>query len=263
MLDIEFFQINAFTNKIFHGNPAGVCLINEGLNEELMQAIAVENSLSETAFIIEKNDGYHLRCFTPKGEINLCGHATLAAGFILFEMGKNQNNTVKFSTLGGTISVTKNQELYTINLPRLNCQPSAFFSNLVELVNQPVLEAFDGELDYLMVLPDEQAVAQVEVNLSELQQLPKRGLVITARSTEPDIDFYSRCFFPKHSISEDPVTGSAQSMLAPFWADRLGKNTLRAVQGSLRKGEIYSEVEDNSVHISGYCKLYLKGSLVI
>ena len=261
MQKIEIFQIDAFTDKVFHGNPAAICLLDDWLNDELLEAIAFENNLSETAFIIESNDSYQIRWFTPNGEVNLCGHATLAAGFLLFELGKCRSNAVHFSSLGGLFKVQKKRDLLTLSFPRLNVSEMEHSDILKEVVGQPYVEAFSSDLDYLILLANEKQVLQTQVDLTLLKKLPKRGLILTSRST--DADFYSRCFYPKHNISEDPVTGSAHCILAPFWSDRLSKKYLHAIQGSFRKGDLFCEVYDDHVDLSGHCKWYLKGHLVI
>lgn len=261
VLSIEIFQIDAFTDKIFHGNPAAVCLLSDWLNDELMQAIAVENNLSETAFVIETSNGFHIRWFTPKGEISLCGHATLAAGFVLFELGKCSGDVVHFSSIGGQLSVKKKSDRYMLDFPRLGYTQIHAPEQYETLIDQKVVEFYESELDYLFLLSDETAVALAQIDYRSLSLLPKRGLIIT--SAAADHDFYSRCFYPKHNITEDPVTGSAHCVLAPFWAERLQKNALKAVQGSLRKGELWCEVSSDRVYITGSCKWYLKGHLVI
>lgn len=260
MQRIEIFQIDAFTDKLFHGNPAAVCLLHEWFNDELMQAIAVENNLSETAFIIEGKDGFQIRWFTPNGEINLCGHATLAAGFVLFELHKGQKNMVHFSSLSGMLTVKKEKNRYTMDFPRLGYTP-IMVGELSHIIDQPILEAYTSVLDYLVLLEQEANVHNAHIDLQSLEKLPKRGLIITAPSD--DADFYSRCFYPKHNIPEDPVTGSAHCVLAPFWAQRLNKTHLHGIQGSLRKGDVNCEVLTERVHISGACRWYSKGYLVI
>lgn len=260
MHSIEIFQIDAFTDKIFHGNPAAVCFLNEWLNDELMQAIAVENNLSETAFIIEDKRGFHIRWFTPNGEISLCGHATLAAGFVLFEEGRASSDHINFLSLSGQLTVRKKANRYILDFPRLQYTEN-HYELLSGIINQPIVKAFDSEFDYLVLLADEDSVWRAQIDLPALSKLPKRGLIVTA--TSDDADFYSRCFYPKHNISEDPVTGSAHCVLAPFWAERLNKSVLRGIQGSFRKGDIHCEVFDSRVHIAGHCKWYSKGHLVI
>jgi len=258
---IEIFQIDAFTDKVFYGNPAAVCLLDDWLNDELLQAIAVENNLSETAFVIENKEGFQIRWFTPNGEINLCGHATLAAGYLLFELEKCRSDTVHFSSLSGALLVKKNGDLLTMDFPLLNCHRLEAPELFTGIIDKPIAETYVSELDYLVLLNQESAVLNAQIDLKALAKLPKRGLILTAKSN--DADFYSRCFYPKHNIPEDPVTGSAHCALAPFWSERLNKKRLRGIQGSFRKGEVICEVVADRVHISGYCKWYMKGHLVI
>ena len=261
MDSIEIYQIDAFTDKVFHGNPAAICLLTDWLNDELLQAIACENNLSETAFIMEDSSGYHIRWFTPKGEIDLCGHATLAAGFLLFELGKCHSDIVNFSSLSGSLMVRKKGDLLTLDFPRLQFDEIKKSDMLAGIIDKPVDAVFSSDLDYLVLLADEKQVLYAQVDLSALAKLPKRGLILTSSSSEAD--FYSRCFYPKHNIPEDPVTGSAHCVLAPFWSERLKKNTLHAIQGSFRKGAVFCELLADRVHLSGYCKWYFKGYLVI
>jgi predicted PhzF superfamily epimerase YddE/YHI9 len=258
---IEIFQIDAFTDKVFHGNPAAVCLLTEWLNDELMLAIAAENNLSETAFVLENTEGFYIRWFTPTGELNLCGHATLAAGFVLLELGKCMEEIVYFQSLSGKLSVERVKERYILDLPRLNYVKLVPDDLIATLLDLPIIAAYESDLDYLCLLESESCVAQVQVDLTKLQGLPKRGLIIT--STASEVDFYSRCFYPKHGISEDSVTGSAHCVLTPFWADRLGKDTLLAVQGLKRKGELVCKLKESRVTITGSCRWFLKGHLVI
>lgn len=261
MQRIDIFQIDAFTDKVFHGNPAAICLLKAWLNDELLQAIAVENNLSETAFIIEDKDGFQIRWFTPKGEISLCGHATLAAGFLLFESGRTSDDVVHFSSLSGPLCVRRKADKITLDFPRLDASPSLISEQLSGIINQPVINAYDSDLDYLLLLANEAQVLNAQIDLNRLATLPKRGLIITSSSN--DADFYSRCFYPKHNIFEDPVTGSAHCVLAPFWFERLNKNKLKATQGSFRRGQLFCEVLDDRVLISGSCRWYSKGYLVI
>lgn len=261
MDSIEIYQIDAFTDKVFHGNPAAICMLTHWLNDELLQAIAFENNLSETAFVTKDNDGYHIRWFTPNGEISLCGHATLAAGFLLFELGQVPEDKVSFSSLSGPMDVIKKGERLTLNLPRLSFEKLKNSDDFIQLIDKPVVGIYSSDLDYLVLLEDEKQVMSAQVNLEALATLPKRGLIVTSSSNE--VDFYSRCFYPKHNIAEDPVTGSAHCVLAPFWSERLNKDSFHAIQGSSRQGVIFCDLKDDRVEVSGYCKWYLKGSLVI
>lgn len=258
---IELFQIDTFTDKVFHGNPAAVCLLPLWLNDELLQAIATETNLSETAFVIEDDKGFHIRWFTPIGEISLCGHATLVAGFVLLELGKCPQDSVQFDSLSGLLTVNKQGDFYTLSFPRLEYQPYTGAESIRAVVDKPCVELFESELDYLMLMASELEVARAKVDINFLSLLPKRGLIITAPAS--DVDFYSRCFYPKHNIGEDPVTGSAHCVLAPFWSERLNKTRLQAIQGAVRKGEITCEVFADRVDISGQCKWFLQGELVI
>ncbi len=261
MDNIEIFQIDAFTDKIFHGNPAAVCLLTEWLNDELMQAIAAENNLSETAFVIENKEEYYIRWFTPNGEISLCGHATLAAGFALLELGKCAENIIHFHSLSGMLSVERKKDKYTLDFPKLNYAPLSGQHQFSSIIDQPVVEVYESDLDYLCLLEHEDNIKNAHINYSLLKKLPKRGLIITSTSNE--VDFYSRCFYPKHGIHEDSVTGSAHCVLTPFWAERLNKLSLHALQGLQRKGELFCELNDSRVAISGYCRWYMKGHIIL
>ncbi|KTC65144.1 phenazine biosynthesis PhzF (plasmid) [Legionella adelaidensis] len=260
MQSIEIFQIDAFTDKVFHGNPAAICLLTEWLNDELLQAIAVENNLSETAFVIENDNAFEIRWFTPKGEVSLCGHATLAAAFLLFELDKCQQDIVHFSSLSGSLYVKKENDLLTMDFPRLYFSPTPA-SLFNDIIDKPIVEAFESDLDYLVILEDENQVLQTQVKLKTLARLPKRGLILSAKGNESD--FYSRCFYPKHNIFEDPVTGSAHCVLTPFWSEKLNKKRLTATKGSVRKGELICELLNDRVLISGNCRWYMKGHLFI
>src|SRR3990167_1220247 len=259
MQPIHLFQVDAFTDKLFHGNPAAICLLTEWFNDELLQAIAIENNLSETAFVLEEDQGFHIRWFPPNGEGSLCGHATLAAGFVLFDLNRITQNVLQFSSLSGPLSVIKKDDIYTLDFPALTYSEIGNDHAVVSSVEAKVHEAYESSLDYLVLLESESEVARVKVDLELLKKLPKRGLIVTARAQEAD--FYSRCFYPKFNVPEDPVTGSAHCVLTPFWADRLGKQSLKAIQGSTRKGEVFCRFEGKRVYLSGKCKWYSKGYL--
>lgn len=259
MQPIALFQVDTFTDKLFHGNPAAVCLLTEWFNDELLQAMATENNLSETAFVLEDDNGFHIRWFTPNGEVSLCGHATLAAGFVLFETGRVMEDRVQFSSLSGPLFVDHKGDKYTLDFPAIACHPLTNAAVVLDLIDQPVLDVYDSALDYLALLASESAVAKVQINLTALARLPKRGLIVTAAAS--DVDFYSRCFYPKHHVPEDPVTGSAHCILTPFWSERLQKKQLRARQGAARQGEIgcqWGDAEER-VYLSGQCQWYSKG----
>lgn len=257
---IEIFQIDAFTDKMFHGNPAAVCILSEWLNDEFLQAIAIENNLSETAFVVQNQQGLHIRWFTPNAELSLCGHATLAAAFVLFEQALDSSASLQFSSLSGPLTAHQKAGRITLDFPRLN-YTRLRDDKLTTLVDRPVLECYESEFDYLFVLASSDDVLKAEVCLTELSLLPKRGLILTSACDE--LDFYSRCFYPKHNIPEDPVTGSAHCVLIPYWANRLNKTVLSARQGARRRGEIFCELADERVLLSGSCRLYMQGNLLI
>lgn len=261
MQRIEIFQIDAFTDKVFHGNPAAICLLKSWLNDELMQAIAVENNLSETAFVLKDKEGFHIRWFAPNGEIDLCGHATLAAAFLLFELGRAEAKQLSFASKSGPLLVRQVADRITLNFPSFGVSPLHAPSQLTDIIDQPILEAYESDLDYLVLLANEVSVLNAQVHLSRLLKRSKRGLILTAPGY--DSDYYARCFYPKHNIAEDPVTGSAHCVLAPYWSERLNKTKLTSIQGSFRKGHVFCDVMDGRVYISGHCRWYSKGHLMI
>lgn len=261
MNQIEIFQVDAFTDKVFHGNPAAVCLLDDWLNDELLQAIAAENNLSETAFVIFKDGQYHIRWFAPNGEISLCGHATLAAGFVLFELNKVPEDRIEFGSMSGRISVLRTGDGVQLDFPKITTSTFDLAKVPEQLVDQHVLEAWDSILDLVLVLDSELELIKAQVNLNVLMTLEKRGLVLTTQAREAD--FYSRCFYPRHNIAEDPVTGSAHCILAPLWAEKLGKSHLTAIQGGHRQGHITCDVELDRVYLTGSCRWFLKGNIVI
>lgn len=256
---IGLFQVDAFTDKLFHGNPAAVCLLSEWFNDELLQAIAIENNLSETAFVLEDESGFHIRWFTLNGEVSLGGHATLAAGFVLFELGRVADDALCFSSLSGPLWVRRGQGVYTLDFPALPYQASIQAEEISDLLNTKPVAVYESSLDYLVHLATESELTRLSVDAQALSLLPKRGLIVTTRGS--DVDFYSRCFYPKYHVLEDPVTGSAHCVLIPFWAETLGKKQLKARQGLARKGELICEQKEDRVYLSGFCRWYLKGYL--
>lgn len=259
---IHFYQVSAFTEKIFHGNPAMVYLLPSGwLNDELLKAIAAENFVPETAFVIDKKPGLSIRWFTPRGELCVSGHSTLAAAYVLFERNVfSSANCLLFDTPIGPISVTINGTLLTQSFIPQSYWPSENKNNFNYFCDQVVLEAFESETDYLVRLEDKKAVLSAQIDVSLLEKSSKRGLIITAQG-KGEVDFYSRCFYPKFDLEEDPVTGSAYRLLVPFWSERLHKNQFKAVQGAIRKGALLCEANRTNILISGHCKQYAQGTL--
>ncbi|WP_367605582.1 PhzF family phenazine biosynthesis protein [Legionella sp. W05-934-2] len=254
---IKIFQVDAFTDKLFHGNPAAVCLLQEWLNDELLQAIALENNLSETAYVVENEDGYHIRWFSPNGEVDLCGHATLAAADVLFSL-QQTDKQFTFSSLSGPLYVRKDNQFIEMDFPLMHNEqiPNQF---LEDLINQPIIAAYCSPKDWLVILDNEERVKQTQVDQIRLLAHDMQGLIVSAPSD--DVDFYSRCFYPKHKIPEDPVTGSAHCLLTPVWAERLGKSSFVARQGLSRKGTVHCQLNDNRVLLKGECRRFMEGTI--
>lgn len=257
---IPYYVVDAFAEAVFQGNPAGVCLLEEALPDEMMQRIAAENNLSETAFLLREGDGYRLRWFTPTFEIDLCGHATLASAHVVCSLAEPGRERVAFATCSGTLEVVKRGELYEMALPNRKPEPAAITPDLISALGvEP--EAVFGARDLCVVLRDEQAVRAFTPDYGGLLTLRDwLGIVVTARGT--DVDFVSRFFCPELRL-EDPVTGSSHSSLAPLWSERLGKTRLTARQLSRRGGTLLCEVSGDKVTVCGRAALYLRGQLTV
>jgi PhzF family phenazine biosynthesis protein len=255
-----YFEVHSFTDKIFQGNPAGVCPLEEWFDDSLMQRIAAENNLSETAFFVRTNDSYDLRWFTPKIEVDLCGHATLASAYVLFDHLDHEGDEIVFHTQSGELTVEKDGDLLVMDFPS---RPADIFDipdHLVEGLRTNV-ETVLKSRDLLVVFENEREVRDLQPDFSELEQIDSEGVIVTAPGDE--VDFVSRFFAPRMGIAEDPVTGSAHSTLIPYWAERLGKNRLTARQVSERGGDLWCRQMDDRVHIAGKAALYVKGFLNI
>ncbi len=255
--------VNAFTKDLFGGNPAAVCPLQEWLPDELMQSLAAQNNLSETAFIIEEDDHFRIRWFTPTKEVELCGHATLASAHIFYTELAHAKSEIWFESLSGMLKVArKNANTYTLDFPAnppesVSEVPEDLFKSLGIDAGQVYKSAFD----YMVVLPSQQIIETLKPDFSSLAKIKARGVITTSRGN--DVDFVSRCFYPQSGIDEDPVTGSAHTVTTPYWANELGKITLQAVQLSKRKGHIECELKGNRVLMSGNAVTYLKGEYFI
>lgn len=259
-MKIPIFQVDAFADQLFRGNPAAVCPLDAWLDDEVLQAIAAENNLAETAFYVASDDGYRLRWFTPTTEVDLCGHATLAAAHVLFKGLPAGVQQVEFDTRSGKLRVMRESDCLTLDFPSqvgLRCEaPKAL---VVGLGVEP-LECYRA-MDYMAVLNSEAAVRDVKPDFRRLNELDLRGVIITAPGQ--NVDFVSRFFAPRFGIDEDPVTGSAHCTLAPYWAKRLGRTTLEATQLSKRTGMVRCRVEADRVFLSGKTVEYLEGTIEI
>lgn len=261
-MKLSLYQIDAFTNKLFGGNPAAVIPLKEWLADNLMQNIAQENNLSETVFFVPKNEGFHIRWFTPELEIDLCGHATLAAAFVLYNFLNYKKNKIHFYSQSGELIVENIEEKLQLNFParmpeRINEYPEILLTGLGIKEHLGVYKS----RDYVVELATYKEILDVKPNMALLDQIDVIGIMVTAPGL--DCDFVSRFFCPNCGIPEDPVTGSAHSTLIPFWAEKLNKNKLHAKQLSQRGGELWCENIGDRVTMSGNCVFYMKGEIKV
>ena len=258
---MKYFVVDAFSDKHFGGNPAGVCLLDKPLDETVMQRIAFENNLSETAFLLKQDGYYDLKWFTPETEIDLCGHATLASAFVLMNFIELGVEMVDFDTLSGTLTVNRNDDMYLMNFPSHKPSPCAKPDALEEALGVNVLETHRAR-DMLALVESESAVRELKPDLLKLGTIRDVfAFIVTAKGT--DCDFVSRFFAPNAGIPEDPVTGSSHTILTPFWTERLGKKELSARQLSRRGGVLACRDLENRVEIGGKAILYLDGEIKI
>ncbi len=257
---IPYFRVNAFTSRSFGGNPAGVCPLEHWLPDELLQRIAAENNLSETAFFTKAGDRFHLRWFTPAVEVDLCGHATLASAYVLFHELGYREHTVRFDTRSGLLAANRGKDSIEMDFPS---RPPAVCSapdDLVRGLGRKPTEVLKSR-DYLAVFETPAEVASLKPDMDRLRQLDCLGIIVTAPGEK--VDFVSRFFAPQAGVPEDPVTGSAHCTLIPYWAERLGKAELLAEQISSRGGELVCRNAGERVAIGGRAVVYCRGELVI
>jgi PhzF family phenazine biosynthesis protein len=258
---MRYFVIDTFTDHLFKGNPAGVCLLEKKISDAEMQSISFENNLAETAFLLFEDGKYLLRWFTPKVEIDLCGHATLATAFVLMNYIDCDMKTVEFYTLSGILTVSREKDLYIMDFPSRKPQPTAAPAILEKALGCKVLETHLSR-DLLVLLESEEDVRALSPDFELLRQIENSfAVIVTARGE--DCDFVSRFFAPKAGIDEDPVTGSSHSTLIPFWSERLGKKQLFAKQLSERGGILFCEDAGDRVIIGGSAVCYLTGELAL
>lgn len=256
-MKLKIYQIDAFTTKLFGGNPAAVVFYNNNeLTDSLMQKIASENNLSETAFVTRSGDLFLIRWFTPGVEVNLCGHATLAAAYALFYLENYSESVIKFISKSGILEVKKEGELLTLNFPSdwANKEEESIFDNCF---NISPTEVYRGKDDYLLLYNSQEAIENLIPDFQRLKQIKSRGIIATAKGNTND--YVIRWFGPQSGIDEDPATGSAQTVLHSFWKERLNKENLYARQLSARTADFYVSGTDDRVFISGYARLYSDG----
>lgn len=264
-MNISVFTVDAFTDKPFSGNPAAVCVLNLPLEDKLMQNIAFEMNLSETAFLNKKNDGsYILRWFTPAVEVDLCGHATLASSHILWETGKeNKSTELHFYTRSGLLKANLNKGGIELDFPLIQSKAIEPPKRLIKALGVEPVSLFKTEWNYIAELDSEETVRKVKPDFDLLRALEAWGTIITAKSTMDGYDFVSRFFAPAKGVKEDPVTGSAHCALAPYWMNKIGGNTFKAYQASERGGTVGVRVDGDRVYLTGNAVTVLSGSIAI
>ena len=273
-MNIPMFQVDAFTDHVFGGNPAAVCLIDSMLSDELMQQIAAENNLSETAFVLREGDRFRIRWFTPESEVDLCGHATLAASHVLFTHQQGNGDRIEYLSRSGVLTAVRSSaspesemlhaasaEGITLNFPvdeivKVDTPEGVAFG-----LGKAPLEAYKGKTDYLFVYGSEADILHMKPVFQALGELECRGIIVTAPGT--NADFVSRFFAPLEGINEDPVTGSAHTTLAPYWAARLGKTDFQARQLSKRRGVLSVSLRGDRVEMTGRAVTFMTGAIVI
>jgi len=263
---MEYQIIDVFTDRLFGGNPAGVCLLDGWLEDGILQSIATENNLSETAFLVKRNGYYDLRWFTPTIEVELCGHATIASAFVLFDDAERTSSEIKFKTKSGIVSVTKEGELLYLDFPSRPVSICPMYQAFEKAFGLTPSVAYKA-VDFLVLLNSEEELRNINPDFTALKSIKEEagidndsfGVIVTAKGN--DCDFVSRFFAPNAGVDEDPVTGRTHCSLIPFWSERLGKTELLAKQLSKRGGVIYCEDRGERVKIGGRAVRYLKGTI--
>lgn len=259
-MQLKMYQIDAFAKNVFEGNPAAVVPLEEWLDDALMQKIAMENNLSETVFFVKEGVNYHIRWFTPIAEVDMCGHATLASAYVLFELLNYLNNEIVFDSKSGELRVKKENGKFVMDFPAQEistCQVPYAISEAFEVKPK---ESYKS-MDYLLIFENEEDVLNAKPNLQKLKNIDARGVIITSKSKE--YDFVCRFFAPKIGVDEDPVTGAAFTQLVPYWSKVLGKEEFKAKQVSQRGGEVFCKLQGSRVEIAGYGLKYLEGVIEI
>lgn len=259
-MKLTIYQVDAFAEKVFQGNPAAVISLEEWIDDDLMQKIAMENNLSETAFFVKTDNGYDIRWFTPEYEIDLCGHATLASAYIIKNFFEPHLAEINFTTQKvGPLRAMAKEGMYTLDFPSRMPQPCDVPQNLLKSLNITMAVEVLKSRDYFVVLPNEETVKNTEPNFPLMKELDAIGVIVTAKGQSADV--VSRCFYPGLGIQEDPVTGSAHCNIVPYWSDKLSKTKLFCKQLSLRGGNLQCELKGDRVLMSGKCVLYLQGEI--
>ena len=260
-MGMKQYIVDAFTDTLFKGNQAAVCVMDKWPEDELMRNIAIENNFSETAFTVKEGNVYHLRWFTPGGEVDFCGHATLGTSYVLFNFFEKEAETIEFITQVGRLSVKRNGDLYVMDFPAYKCNKIEVTDRMTDAIGIRPLEAYIDR-DLLLVLPCANDVRNLKPDLDKVSKLEGLTLAVTALSDTEDFDCVSRVFVPKLNVPEDPVTGSSHCLIAPYWSSRLGRKELTCLQASRRSGILYITCNENRVSIAGKAVLYSEGEIL-
>ncbi len=258
-MKLDIYQIDAFAKTPFTGNPAAVVPLETWLPDDVMLNIAMENNLAETAYFVKSGNGYDLRWFTPTVEMDLCGHATLASAFLIFEHLGTDETTLRFQTRSGELTVEKNDGRYVLDFPSRPGEAAEAPAGLIEALGGAEPKEIYKSRDYMLVYESEADVLAIQPDFNSLMKIDTHAVIVTAPGDRSD--FVSRFFAPEVGVPEDPVTGSAHCTLIPYWAEKLGKNDLFARQVSQRGGELYCEMRGDRVKIAGDAVLYMKGEI--
>lgn len=264
-MKIKIYQIDAFTDKLFGGNPAAVCPLDHWVDDAMLQSIAVENNLAETAFFVQTSkDRFHLKWFTPEIEMDLCGHATLASAFVIFNELGNDSSEILFDTLSGVLKVKNGGDYLELDFPSRPPQKAELPKTISDGLNIQPIEVWKAR-DYLLVYESEDDVKNIVPDIAVINKIniDPGGIIVTAKGKSEDVDFVSRFFTPQAALFEDPVTGSAHCTLVPFWADRLDTIVLRAKQISNRGGELLCQLNSDRVEIKGKAIKFMEGIIEV
>ena len=260
----KIYQVDAFTDRLFSGNPAAVCILDTWISDEMMQSIANENNLAETAFVVPVEQDFEIRWFTPTVEVDLCDHATLATALVLFNIHNYPNSLIRFhSPKSGLLAVEKKNDMLFLDFPtdRIEKLTDEYSATLEKCIGIKPVELYKGKTDYIAVIDNENSLRNIQPDFNEISKLKARGLIVTAKGD--NVDFVSRFFAPQSGINEDPVTGSAHTSLLPLWSKKIGRNRLIASQLSKRGGQLVCELKNDRCLIGGKARLYLTGELTL
>ncbi len=260
-MKIKIYQIDAFADKVFSGNPAAVCPLDNWLPDETLQNIAMENNLAETAFYVNEKEGLRIRWFTPTVEVDLCGHATLATAFVLFHHENYSEHKIVFNSRSGPLTVTKSSDVLTLNFPVDTLTEVPSLPELEQGLGAKPLKTFKGKTDYMLVFEREDQIKNMSPDFKLIGTVEARGIIVTAKGN--NVDFVSRFFGPQSGMDEDPVTGSAHTSLSPYWATVLNKTEFTALQLSKRQGKLKCKLLGDRVEISGTARSFLEGTISI